>query len=390
MTIKVSDPGARRPAANARRARRSREGARRAAGPSTTGGPRGATPVLPPEWRELVGHWLESAGCVLHEAARGDWEVELGAALKRRWRRQRVRLVFDPLRATLPRGAWFTAPGSVGGRKILQAALEQPLVTRRTALARVPGVGDEGLAAVCRVRGLKWGPARLGPVRYERRISFHAVATRWGGLPWQEPWVALVGPEGRLLESANAQDVADVRVRDGLYQIPDPLSPEARADWMRTAREHLDRLLDAREQEWERAISRLRDDELDRLGAFYAARIEEEEERLRRRTSNGEESDLEQGDNVSLKLEWERRAAEVRSRWALRTEVRLWGLTEWSWPVADLEQELRAGAVHVRLDARVDVARGVPELPACPTCGTPAEMLVRARGSVACVRCAER
>ena len=91
---------------------------------------------------------------------------------------------------------------------------------------------------------------------------------------------------------------------------------------------------------------------------------------------------------MSLKLEWERRAGEVRSRWALRTEVRLWGITEWSWPVADLEHELRAGAVHVRLGSRVDVARGRPALPACPGCGTPAEMLVRERGAVACPRCA--
>ena len=143
-----------------------------------------------------------------------------------------------------------------------------------------------------------------------------------------------------------------------------------------------------REQEWERAVNRLRDDELERLGAFYTARIEEEEERLRRRATNGDQGDLEHGDGVTLKLEWERRAAEVRNRWALRTEVRLWGLTEWSWPVAEVEQELRAGAVHVRIKARVDVARGIPELPACPTCGSPAEMLVRVRGSVACVKCA--
>ena len=367
---------------------RSGSGAAATTGRSVAGGPRGTAPELPPEWREFVGAWLESAGCVLHEAARGDWEVELGPALKRRWRRQRVRLVFDPLRPTLPRGAWFTAPGSAGGRKILQAALEEPLVTRRTALAHVPGVGDDGLAAVCRVRGLKWGPARLGPVRYERRISFHAVTTRWGGLPWQEPWVALVGPGGELIESASAQDLAEVRVRDGLYQITDDLGPERHRAWMLAARAHLDRVLDEREQEWERAVNRLRDDELERLGAFFAARIEEEEERLRRRATNGDQGDLEHGDDVSLKLEWERRAAEVRNRWALRTEVRLWGLTEWSWPVADLEQELHSGAVHVRLKAGVDVARGRPELPVCPTCGTPAEMLVRARGSVGCVRCA--
>jgi hypothetical protein len=225
-------------------------------------------------------------------------------------------------------------------------------------------------------------------VRYERRVSFHAVATRWGGLPWQEPWVVLIGPGGELIEAANAHDLAELRVRDGLYQVSDALAPEQRAAWMAAARTHLDRLLDEREEEWERAVNRLRDDELERLGEFFSARIEEEEERLRRRTSNGDEGELEHGDGVSLKLEWERRAAEVRQRWALRTEVRLWGLSEWSWPVADLEQELRAGAVHVRLAARVDVARGVPELPACPTCGSRAEMLVRARGTVACVRCA--
>jgi len=36
----------------------------------------------------------------------------------------------------------------------------------------------------------------------------------------------------------------------------------------------------------------------------------------------------------------------------------------------------------------VDVARGRPALPACPSCGTPAEMLVRVRGAVGCERCA--
>jgi hypothetical protein len=97
---------------------------------------------------------------------------------------------------------------------------------------------------------------------------------------------------------------------------------------------------------------------------------------------------MEGGDVTTLKLEWERRSAEVRQRWALRTEIRIWGLEEWSWPVAEIEQELRAGAVHVRLKSPVDVARGRPALPACPGCGAPAEMLVRARGAIGCVRCA--
>ena len=359
-----------------------------AAGARPGGALRPQGTALPPEWRDFVGRWLAASACQVGDAARGDWEVGLSAPLQKRWRRQRVRLVFDPLRATLPRGSWFTAPASTGGRKILTAATEDALVTRRTALARVPGVGEEGFAAVCRVRGLRWGPARLGPVRYERRVSFHAVATRWGGLPWQEPWVVLLGPGGELIEAVNAQDLPDLRVRDGLYQIAADAGAARRSEWMSAARAHLDRLLDGREHEWERAVNRLRDDELTRLGAFFSARIEEEEERQRRRTSNGDEADLEGGDGVSLKLEWERRAAEVRSRWAMRTEMRVWGVTEWSWPVAELEQEVRAGAVHVRLEALVDVARGRPEPPRCPACGSPAEMLLRMRGTVACPRCA--
>lgn len=370
----VTAPAARRP-------RRSRAGV--AAPPP---GP-GAPPQLPEEWRAFVGRWLETEGCRMSPAARGDWEVELSPALGRRWRRQRVRLVFDSQRPTLPRGAWFTAPGSTAGRKILEVALESPVCARRTALAHVPGAPEGGIATVCRVRGLSWGPARLGPVRYERRVAFHVLVTRWGGLPWQEAWVLLLDPSGECLERVRDTDLTDVRVRDGLYQIAEELPEEERERWVAHGRTHFDRLLEEREEEWERAVARLRDDELARLGAFFSARIEEEEERLRRRTGNGEEAEIEQGDATSLKLEWERRAAEVRHRWALRTELRVWGISEWSWPVAELEQELRAGAVHVRVVSHVDVARGRPSLPACPGCGSPAEMLVRARGAVACERC---
>jgi hypothetical protein len=294
--------------------------------------------------------------------------------------------VFDPLRPTLPRGAWFTAPGSGAGRKILDAAREEPIVIRRTALPRVPGAPDDGLASVCRVRGLTWGPPRLGPVHYERRVAFHAVVTLWGGLPTQEPWTILLGSAGNLIEWHRVAGVPEVRSRDGLYQIADDLDPESCQRLAGQARDRLIGLVGAREREWERAVGRLRDDELGRLSSFFAARVEEEEERSRHRTPS-EGSDIQDGDVTSLKLEWERRAQEVRQRWALRTEVRLWGLEEWAWPVADLEQELRAGAVHLRLTSAVDVARGRPAAPPCPTCGTPADMLVRARGSVVCVNC---
>lgn len=351
-------------------------------------GPHGETAAEQPAWRDFVGRWLEASACRVEAAPRGDWEVELSAALQRRWRRQRVRLVFDPARSTVPRGAWFTAPGSTAGRKLLDAALANPVFTMRTALAQVPGAPEDGLASVCKVRGLSWGTPRLGPVRYERRVAFHAVITRWGGLPWQEQWVVLVGPDGEALERIQAATVPDVRVREGLYQMGEELEPELRERWLNGARQQLEALCEEREREWVVAVGRLRDDELDRLGAFFSARIEEEEDRQRRRTGNGDDHEFEGGDATSLKLEWERRAAEVRQRWAMRTEVRLWGLEEWAWPVADLEQELRAGAVHVRLKAAVDVARGRPSLPPCPNCSEPAEMLVRVRGSVACVRCA--
>ncbi len=350
--------------------------------------PLGAPAELPPEWRRFVGHWLESMGCTVGEAARGDWEVELSAWLQRKWRRQRVRLVFDPQRPTLPRGAWYTAPGSIGGRKLLEAALEEPQCARRTALAQVPGAPEDGLAGVCRLRGLSWGPARLGPVRYERRLAFHAVLTRWGGLPSQEAWVLLVDGGGEQVEVSSGYELPALRTREGLYQINEALTDDDKDAWMGHARRHLEALVVERERDWEREVARHRDDELGRLGGFFSARIEEEEERLRRRTSSSDETELEGGDATSLKLEWERRAAEVRQRWAVRSEVRVWGLEEWSWPVADLEQEVRAGAMHVRLGSLVDVARGRPALPRCPTCGTPAEILVRVRGSVGCARCA--
>jgi hypothetical protein len=370
-------------------------GARAAAKARTNGGaaadvpaaPHGETAAESPEWRRFVGRWLEAHECRVEAAPRGDWEVELSPALQKRWRRQRVRLVFDPTRATVPRGGWFIAPGSAGGRRILEAALAEPIFTRRTALAQVPGAPEDGLAGVCRVRGLTWGPPRLGPVRYERRVAFHAVITRWGGLPWQEQWVVLVGAGGEVLERAQAEQMPEVRRREGLYQMAEELEPELRERWLLSARETLEALAEEREREWAVSVGRLRDDELDRLGAFFSARIEEEEERQRRRAGR-EENELDQGDATSLKLEWERRAAEVRQRWEMRTEVRLWGIEEWSWPLADLEQELRSGAMHVKLKVTVDVARGRPALPACPGCGRPAEMLVRARGTACCAACA--
>jgi hypothetical protein len=367
-------------------ARRPRRLARPAAASPTPGA---LAVALPPEWRTFVGHWLETEGCVIRPAARGDWEVELSAPLQKRWRRQRVRLVFDPLRPTLPRGAWFTAPGSGSGRKILEACLDQPAITHRTALPQVPGAPANGIAAVCRVRGLTWGPPRLGPVRYERRIAFHVVLTRWGGLPLREPWIVVVDGSGTCVDRAPGVELPDVRVREGLANLPGALEADGRHAVWAHGRKHVEALVDERIAEWGQALSHRRDDELGRLGAFFSARIEEEEERLRRRVGGGEESEVEnQGDATSLKLEWERRAAEVRQRWAIRSEVRLWGISEWSWPVAVIDQELRTGAVHVRLHSRVDVARGLPGLPPCPTCGAPAEMLVRVRGSVACVRCA--
>lgn len=373
-----------------KKARANRNGARRASGKATLEATPGAlAATLPPEWRTFVGNWLELGGSELGAAARGDWEVNLAAPLQRRWRRQRVRLVFDPQRPTLPRGAWFTAPGSTAGRKILETALDEPVCVQRTALPQVPGAPESGIASVCKVRGLSWAVPRLGPVRYERRVGFHVVVTRWGGLPLQESWALLVGASGLLIERTLGVEFENVRTREGLYPIPEGLTPESRAEWTGHARIHVDALLAEREEEWEREVSRHRDAELQRLGAFFSSRIEEEEERQRRRTSASEESDVDHGgDATSLKLEWERRAAEVRHRWAVRCEVRLWGISEWSWPVARIEQELKAGAVHVRLVSQVDVARGKPALPACPTCGAPAEMLVRARGSVACVRCA--
>src|SRR5262249_14185889 len=154
-------------------------------------------------------------------------------------------------------------------RKILDAAREEPLVTHRTALPRLPGAPENGIASVCRVRGLTWGPPRLGPVRYERRVGFHAVVTLWGGLPAPEAWVILVGSEGQLLEWERTDDLPEVRSREGLYQINDPLSPDECVRWAARAREQLEVLLGEREAEWESAVGRQREEELGRLSAFF-------------------------------------------------------------------------------------------------------------------------
>ena len=62
-------------------------------------------------------------------------------------------------------------------------------------------------------------------------------------------------------------------------------------------------------------------------------------------------------------------------------------------PLAGLAAPVRVdtdslGIPTIHASSRVDVARAHPGLPACPGCGAPAEMLVRARGGVACVCCA--
>ncbi len=344
--------------------------------------------ALPDGWREFVGRWLEDSSSAVRPAARGDWEVDLSESLRKRWRRQRVRMVFDPQRATLPRGAWFTAPASSAGRKILDAG-DRRAGDRATHRARPrTRCSRERLRRGLPHSRLELGTAapRTGALRASRvdprggRPAGAAAGTGAVG--------GVLGPSGGFMEWSRGFDVPDVRTRDGLYQIPDDPDPEERARWMAGARDQLDRILAEHEHEWELRVSMLRDEELSRLGAFFSSRIEEEEERQRRRAGNGDELD-EQADATSLKLEWERRAAEVRQRWALRTEVRLWGVVEWSWPIATLEQELRSGAVHVRVAADVDVARGRPSLPPCPGCGRGAELLVRARGGVGCEHCAE-
>src|SRR4029078_6949848 len=99
---------------------------------------------------------------------------------------------------------------------------------------------------------------------------------RWGGLPWQEPWIVMLGPQGEFLEWDISPEMPELRTREGLYQIAEEVDGDERARWMAQAREQLDRLLVEREAEWEHTVSRLRDAELDRVGAFLLSRIEGE------------------------------------------------------------------------------------------------------------------
>jgi hypothetical protein len=168
----------------------------------------------------------------------------------------------------------------------------------------------------------------------------------------------------------------------------DPLPGEECERLAARVREQLETLLDQREEEFERAVGRLREDELGRLATFFATRIEEEEERSRRRTTNGDhESEMEGGDATSLKLEWERRAAEVRQRWALHTEVRIWGLEEWAGRSPSWSRSC------ARERCASDSPAGWTSRAACLDC-LPARLRCAggnaraARGAVACVLCA--
>ena len=229
-------------------------------------------------------------------------QVALPAAAKRQ-RRQRVRLC-SIAATTVPRGAWFTAPGSAAG-KDLECARRRSSHT--TALAQVPAP-EANIAAVCCA-----ARPRLGS---RDEVAIHAIVTLWGGLPAQESWVLLLGPDRSLVEWARAPELGELRARDGLYQIHESLTPEEVDGFAAAARILFQAVLDEREHEWEQAVARRRDEELTRLSAFFASRVEEEEERSRRRTPGAEMAEMEDGDTVSLKLEWERRAAEIRQRCA--------------------------------------------------------------------------
>ena len=321
-------------------------------------------------------------------AARGDWESRAVAGspapLAPPARAPRVRSAAGDAAA---RRVVHAAPASAAGRKVLDAAMASPGVTRRTALAHVPGAPESGLASVCRVRGLTWGPARLGPVHYERRVSIHSIVTRWGGLPWQEPWVVMLGPEGDFLEWDIAAELPNVRVREGLYQIPDPLTDAQRGEWM--ARTHASRPADARSRGGvgaERVTTPRRRTRASRLVLLVAHRRRGGAAAPPYRQRRGLGDRGRRRDVAQARVGAPRRRGPPALGAAHRGQAV--GIVEWSWPVAEIEQELRAGAVRVKLTSHVDVARGQPAPPHCPHCDSEAEMLVRIRGSVACPQCA--
>jgi len=134
-------------------------------------------------------------------------------------------------------------------------------------------------------------------------------------------------------------------------------------------------------------VGRIRDDELDRLGAFFSARIEEEEERLRRRAGH-DEHELEHGDATSLKVEWERRAAEVRQRWEMRTRAALGYRGVVVAGRACSSRSCARGRCTFKLKTVVDVARGRPALPPARRAGAPPRCSCARRGTACCAECA--
>jgi len=178
-----------------------------------------------------------------------DWEVELSQELQKRWRRgQRVRLVFDPARPTVPRGAWFIAPGSVAA-----GSSSRPRSPNRCARAaprsrRCRAGPADGMASVLPRARIHVGPTALrpGPLRAARGVprGDHALG--------RAAVAGAVGrPRRRRGRGARAHaGAARAGCPPARRPLPDAeeLEAELRARWLQSARETLEALTEERER----------------------------------------------------------------------------------------------------------------------------------------------
>ncbi|MGH7726349.1 MAG: hypothetical protein ACREOU_13055 [Candidatus Eiseniibacteriota bacterium] len=373
-------------------------GAEAAATPAEPGAGPGAGSRVPPPmpssdelqpFEQFAVDFLRARGAAVLARGPLEWEATLPADLARKWRRPQLRLVFDPERTTLSRGAQFAAPGSLIGLKLLKEARESGHLARFHAPVR-PGVDARALAG----EGLVLHDVDAAdPVVHEPRwivlVGFHMTVTFTGGNPEQDLRSVLADPRGPVFDFWEPEE----RKRAGLVpEIPEgiELEPIDRAALWAGARTWLERVLEPRAERWRKRTDEGRDRDLARLNTFYQTRIQEERDRRRRRRSedgDGEEPTTE----AALKLEWGRRTKAVRTRYDATIDIRLWGIEEIARPRQPISYPLVRGGKKVgTLEVEVDLGAGALVRPPCPVCGRAAGEFWWEDAGLVCRRCRGR
>lgn len=341
------------------------------AAPSTDGKRPAKTP-----FERFVLEFITARGGTVEVLGDRDYRTNFDSRLAKKLRRKSIRMIFDLDRATLPRGGVFAAPGSRFGLALLAAARGDGNVSR-SQLPANPSVDAKKIARQGYVlHDVEALAPKMGKMRWVCQVIYHLTLTLRGGVAEQDLRSVLADPRGPIFEFLESEDRRRWQIEPGFpddqvswgetdvsQEVP---AEEARALWS-SLLEWLNRVQISRLERWRRRCDENRDVDLERINAYYEARLEEETERRRRRRD-----DLEDEDGASesqLKLEWSQRVKAVRARWQPQASVRLWGIEELARPRIPVMWDLKTPDGSAVLSSEIDLADGALTRLPCPVCG---------------------